>query len=137
MSQPERPQDNRANRILVVDDESSVRVLLVTVLTRAGYQVLAYEMAGPALAELKARPANLIIADKGLPGMDGIDLFLAARAIQPSIQGILITGDPSPESQAAAAQAGLREYVIKPFQLADILAVCEAAMKMAAGKDPG
>lgn len=116
-------------RILVVDDESSVRVLLVSMLAREGYQVLAFETAEAALEDLRQRPAQLIIADKSLPSTDGIDLHLRARALHPQIQSILITGAPSREGNAAERE-GMREYVIKPFQVADVLAVCEAAMKM-------
>jgi DNA-binding NtrC family response regulator len=123
------PDRNQA-RILVVDDENSVRVLLVSVLSREGYQVLAFETAEEALEELRQRPANLIIADKRLPSVDGIDLHLRARVLHPSIQTILITSAPGREASAAAEGEGVREYVIKPFQVADVLAVCEAAMKL-------
>jgi len=119
-------------RILVVDDESSVRVVLVSVLAKEGYQVLPFETAEAALAELRQRPANLIIADRSLPHTDGIDLHLRARALHPQIQSILITEAPSRDAVAAQAE-GVREYVIKPFQVADVLAVCEAAMKMVRG----
>ena len=123
--------DRSQPRILVVNDENSVRVLLVSVLSREGYQVLAFGQAEAALEELRQRPAHLIIADKSLPSVDGIDLHLRARALRPSIQTILITSTPGREASAAAEGEGVREYVIKPFQVADVLAVCEAAMKMA------
>jgi two-component system C4-dicarboxylate transport response regulator DctD len=116
----------------VVDGESSVRVLLVSVLSRAGYQVLAFEAAEPALAELRTRPAQLAIASRTLAGMDGVSFFEAARAFRPTLQGILIAGAPTREGREAAARAGVHECVIQPFQVADILAVCEAAMKLAA-----
>jgi DNA-binding NtrC family response regulator len=123
--------DRSQLRILVVDEQSSVRVLLVSVLQREGYQVLPFETAEAALVELRERPAHLIIADRSDPGVDGIDLHMRARAIQPSIQSILINSVPGREASAAAEREGMREYVIKPFQLDDVLAVCEAAMKLA------
>jgi len=122
--------DRSQLRILVVDDENSVRVLLVSMLSREGYQVLAFETAEAALEELRQRTAQLIIADKSRPKVDGIDLHLRARALHPSIQTILITSTPGREASPAAGTEGVREYVIKPFQVADVLAVCEAAMKM-------
>ena len=121
--------DRSEARILVVDEANSVRVLLVSVLSGEGYQVLPFDTAEAALEELKQRPAHLIIADRTLPSGDGIDLHLRARSLHPSIQTILITSTPR-EASAAAEREGVREYVIKPFQVADVLAVCEAAMKM-------
>jgi len=132
--------DRSQLRILVVDEQSSVRVLLVSVLQREGYQVLPFETADAALEELRQRPAHLIIADRSDPGVDGIDLHMRARTIQPAIQSILINSVPGREANAAAEREGVREYVIKPFRVDDVLAVCEAAMKLVqfavAGQDP-
>ncbi|HEY8210222.1 MAG TPA: response regulator [Myxococcaceae bacterium] len=122
--------DRSRRRILVVDDENSVRVLLVSVLSREGYQVLPFETAEQALEELRRQPAHLIIAERSASGVDGVDLHMRARALQPQIQSILIASAPGREATAAAEREGMREYVIKPFQVADVLAVCEAAMKM-------
>lgn len=126
--------DRSQLRILVVDEQSTVRVLLVSVLQREGYQVLPFETADAALEELRQRGAHLIIADRSDSGMDGgvdgIDLHMRARTLQPSIQSILINSVPGREASAAAEREGVREYVIKPFQVDDVLAVCEAAMKL-------
>ncbi|HYV47241.1 MAG TPA: response regulator [Myxococcaceae bacterium] len=122
--------DRSRLRILVVDEQSSVRVLLVSVLLREGYQVLPFETAAAALEEMRQRPAHLIIAGRSDPRVDGIDLHMRARVMQPSIQSILITSVPGRESSAAAEREGVREYVIKPFQVDDVLAVCEAATKL-------
>jgi DNA-binding NtrC family response regulator len=122
--------DRSRQRILVVDEPSSVRVLLVSVLQREGYQVLAFETSEAALEELRQRPAHLIIAERSAPAVDGIDLHMRARTLQPSIQSIVINSVPGREASAAAEREGVREYVIKPFQVDDVLAVCEAAMKL-------
>lgn len=125
--------DGRQVRTLVVDDENSVRVLLESVLSRAGHQVVVVETAEAGLAELERQPFQLVITDKHLPGLDGFEFFQRARAIRPSIQGILITAFPTAESQGQATEAGLYAYVIKPFQVSDVLAVCEGAIKLAGG----
>ncbi len=117
-------------RILVADDEPSARVLLTTVLSRAGYDVLAFEDGEQCLEELKRAPAQLVILDRHLPGMDGIDVFRKARELCPDVQGILITAFPSESTRSAAGEAGLRDYVVKPFQVSDLLAVCQAAIKL-------
>lgn len=116
---------------MVVDDELSVRVLLTSILSRAGYVVTTYENAESALAELQTQQPRLVIVDRVLPGMDGIDFFRQARARLPHLQGILISGYPSEGIMARALDAGLKEYVVKPFQVSDVLTVCEAVMKMA------
>lgn len=118
-------------RILVVDDELSVRVLLTSILSRAGYEVTTYESAEACLAELTRMQPRLVIVDRVLPGMDGIEFFAEARARLPQLQGILISAYPSAEVKARALSAGLKEYVVKPFQVSDVLTVCEAVMKMA------
>ncbi len=115
----------------MVDDEGSVRVLLMFLLSRAGYDVRAFETPDACLADLAVHPAQLIIADRVLPGMDGIELFRRARALRPELQGILVTGFPSAATEEEASDAGMRDYVIKPFQVSDILAVCQEAMKLA------
>ncbi|MDQ3266218.1 MAG: response regulator [Myxococcota bacterium] len=130
------PPDDKP-RILVVDDELSVRVLLTSILSRAGYVVSTYENAESALAELAAQQPQLVIVDRVLPGMDGIDFFRLARAQLPKLQGILISGYPSEGIMARALDAGLKEYVVKPFQVSDVLTVCEAVMKMAPSSTPG
>src|SRR5262249_30209004 len=106
------------------------RVLLVAMLAREGCEVLAFETAGAALEELRKRPAHVIIADRALPQVDGLDLHLRARALHPQLQSILLAASPGLEAAGAAAE-GIREYVIKPFQVADVLAVCRAAVSMA------
>jgi DNA-binding NtrC family response regulator len=117
-------------RILVVNEEDSVRVLLVSMLSQEGFQVLAFETAEAVLEDLRQRPAQLIIANRAVPSTGGIDLHLRARALHPTIQSILITTEPNRKAPAAAQPEGVREYVIKPFQVASVLAVCAAAVKM-------
>lgn len=130
-------RDNRQVSTLVVDDENSVRVLLQTVLSRAGHRVVVVETAEAGLVALEREPFHLVITDKNLPGMDGLEFFTRARKLRPGIQGILITAYPSPESSQRATEMGLYAYVIKPFQVSDVLAVCEGAIKLAGAAGPG
>lgn len=120
-------------RILVVDDDPSARLLVTTVLKRAGYAVEAYETAEACLAAVAGAggPPQVLVLDRHLPGMDGIRLFREVRKTAPNVQGILITAFPSKETREAATEAGLLDYVVKPFQVSDLLAVCQAAIALA------
>lgn len=124
-------ESKRPVRTLVVDDENSVRVLLQTVLRRAGHDVTVVETAADGLAELRRRDFQLVITDKNLPDVSGLEFFRQARALRPEVKGILITGYPTPEAELDARELGLYAYVVKPFQVSDVLAICEGAIKLA------
>jgi CheY-like chemotaxis protein len=120
-------------RILVMDDEPSVRSLLVRVLDGAGHQVSAVESGEEALRLLAQERFDLIVADKNLPGMNGLEVLRLARTQHPGLQAILITGFPSEESRETAAALGVHSYVVKPFGILDILGACDQAIALARG----
>ena len=74
---------------------------------------------------------DLIITDKNLPGIDGLEVLRLARTKNPKIQAIVITGFPTPETKTAARELGVFSYVTKPFGILDILGSCDAAISVA------
>lgn len=120
-------------RILVIDDDRSARLLLERVLTRAGHTVALVDTAEEGLLRLAAEPFDLLVTDKNLPGIDGLEVLKQARSIRPTVRALLITGFPTPETQTAALELGVHAYVTKPFGVHDILDICEAAIRASQG----
>jgi DNA-binding NtrC family response regulator len=122
-------EGKQPGNILVIDDDRSARMLLERVLTRAGHRVSLVDTAEEGLDKLKAEPFDLLVTDKNLPGLDGLEVLKQARAVRPRLRALLITGFPTPETKSAASELGVHAYVTKPFGVHDILDICEAAIR--------
>jgi two-component system response regulator PilR (NtrC family) len=107
-------------RILVVDDERSIRELLAIVLKREGYDVRLAENGGQALAALEREPVDLLISDVKMPDMSGIDVLRAARRLDADLLGIMITAFASTETAVEALRMGAADYVSKPFNVDEL-----------------
>lgn len=127
---------SKKGRILVIDDDRSARMLLERVLVRAGHQVQLVDTASEGLAALKQGGFDLLITDKNLPDVDGLELLRRAREANPGLQVILMTGFPTAETRMHAEELGVHSYVTKPFGVHDILGVCEAAIAASFGGAP-
>lgn len=115
--------------VLIVDDHEAMRTLLVRVLTKAGVtRVRAAADGFEALALLTAQPANLILADQAMPGMDGISFVVAVRGNplfgEPRV--IMVSGNTNAEHATAARAAGADVLLVKPVTPRDLLAAIEA-----------
>jgi two-component system response regulator PilR (NtrC family) len=107
----------RQPRILVVDDERSMRELLAIVLKREGYDV-ALADSGQAATELLERDrVDLLISDIKMPDMSGVDVLRAAKKIDPDVLAIMITAFASTETAVEAMRLGACDYLSKPFDV--------------------
>lgn len=104
-------------------------MLLERVLTRAGHHVQLVDTAEEGLEKLTAEPFDLLVTDKNLPGLDGLEVLKQARTVRPRLRALLITGFPTPETKSAASDLGVHAYVTKPFGVHDILDICESAIR--------
>lgn len=118
------------NRILVVDDETAHMRLLSAALERHGYGALGVSDGQSALAALREGRFDLIITDLKMPGMDGISLLRAARALDPDLVGVVMTGQGSIDSAVEAMRAGAHDYLLKPFDITVLLQVVSRACAM-------
>jgi len=109
--------DQRPPRILVVDDERSMRELLAIVLRREGYEVLLAENGRAAIGLLEREPVDLLISDIKMPDMSGVDVLRAAKGIDPDILGIMITAFASTDTAVEAMRLGACDYLSKPFDI--------------------
>ena len=109
--------ERRHTRILVADDERSIRELLAIVLKREGYDVLLAENGRTAIAALEKEPIDLLISDIKMPDMSGVEVLRAAKRIDPDVLGIMITAFASTETAVEAMRLGACDYLSKPFDI--------------------
>jgi two-component system, NtrC family, response regulator PilR len=100
-------------RVLVVDDERSMRELLSIVLRRDGYDVLIAEDGAAAVELLKRERVDILITDIRMPHMNGVDLLREAKRIAPDIVSIVMTAFASTETAVEALRLGAADYVHK------------------------
>ena len=122
MTRPDTPPappaaERRRPRILVADDERSMRELLAIVLRREGYDVLLAENGREAIALIEKEPINLLISDIKMPDVSGVDVLRAAKRIDQDILGIMITAFASTETAVEAMRLGACDYLSKPFDI--------------------
>ena len=107
-------------KLLVVDDERSMRELLSIVLRREGYDVTLAENGRAAMAYLEARRFDLLVSDIKMPDMTGVDVLRAAKRIDPDILGIMITAFASADTAIEAMRLGAHDYLSKPFDVDEL-----------------
>jgi two-component system response regulator PilR (NtrC family) len=118
VAQPAAPAtERRPPRILVVDDERSMRELLAIVLRREGYEVLLAENGRTAIDLLEREPVDLLISDIKMPDLSGVDVLRAAKKVDQDILGIMITAFASTETAVEAMRLGACDYLSKPFDI--------------------
>ncbi len=113
-------EGQRPARVLVVDDERSMRELLAIVLRREGYEVLAAEDGQTGIAALEREPIDLLICDIKMPDMNGVEVLRAAKAIDQDIVAMMITAFASTESAVEAMRLGACDYLSKPFDVDEL-----------------
>ncbi|QGG81219.1 nitrogen regulation protein NR(I) [Litorivicinus lipolyticus] len=115
--------------IWVVDDDRSIRFVLERALAQQGYQVRAFENGGELLRALNDGTPALIMSDIRMPGIDGIELLGRIRNSQPELPVIIMTAHSDLDSAVNAYESGAFEYLPKPFDLDDAVALVERAMQ--------
>lgn len=115
-------------RILVVDDERSVRMMLEAALRAQGYRISCAASGAEARELLAAEGFDLILLDLQLGDMDGIEVLREVKAHWPGIEVILLTAHGSINSAIAALRHGAFDYLLKPAQIQDIRERVEGAL---------
>lgn len=115
-------------RLLVVDDEIAQMQALCNTLKDYGYEAVGCTSGSAALAALREAPFDLLLADLMMPEMGGIDLLRSALSINPSLVGIIMTGEGTIATAVQAMQSGALDYILKPFKLSAILPVLSRAL---------
>jgi len=108
------------NRILVVDDDESLRRVTEVQLQQGGYQVLTAASGQEALELLQKRPVELVVTDLKMPGMSGLELLKRIRADYPELVVIVVTAFGTIETAVEAMRAGAYDYVTKPVHIEEL-----------------
>jgi two-component system response regulator PilR (NtrC family) len=112
--------DTTPARLLVVDDERSMRELLSIVLRREGYDVTLAENGRAAIEALERARYDLLISDIKMPDMSGVDVLRAAKRIDQDILGIMVTAFASADTAIEAMRLGAHDYLSKPFDVDEL-----------------
>jgi two-component system, NtrC family, response regulator PilR len=115
--EPATTGERRTPRILVVDDERSMRELLAIVLRREGYEVLLAANGRSAVETLEREPVDILISDIKMADLSGVEVLRAAKRIDKDILGIMITAFASTETAVEAMRLGACDYLSKPFDV--------------------
>ncbi len=118
------------HRIVIVDDEKSMREFLEIMLGKEGYDAVGADSAALALDEIRERGADLVISDVRMPGMGGVDFLRALKEMDPEALVIMITAYASVETAIEAMKAGAHDYFIKPFNIDEVKLTIRKALEL-------
>jgi two-component system response regulator MprA len=116
-------------RILVIDDEPSMRELLGIMLRKEGFEVLLADSRASAAAMLARGPVSMVITDVKLPDGDGIEILRHVKAAAPETVVIVMTAFGSTQTAVGALKLGAHDYLIKPFALRELQARLRALLR--------
>ncbi|WP_410622979.1 response regulator transcription factor [Amycolatopsis sp. cmx-8-4] len=124
-------------RLLVVDDEATVRELLSAALRFAGFEVTSAATAGEAVAAATAQPPDLVLLDVMLPDMDGFEVVRRLRERHASVPVLFLTARDRQADKVTGLSLGADDYVTKPFDLAELIARIRAILRRTTGRQAG
>jgi excisionase family DNA binding protein len=125
---PESARGTERPRVLVVDDEASIRELLSKTLALAEYEVDTAPDGRTAIERLRLGRYDLLIADLKMPGLDGLSLIREAKRLNAELPVIIITGFSTESSAIEAVNLGVAGYLTKPFRVPQVLAAAARAL---------
>ena len=120
----------RGERVLVVDDEASIRALTREILNASGYETMTAGSGEEALRLLERQPLDLIVADVRMPGMDGVELYKRVGERWPAMRRrmLFITGDTASGRTSQLLHEDHVPYLEKPFQMGELLHAVRAVL---------
>ena len=117
-------------RILVVDDDESIRNSLAAILRDEGYAVDVAASGGEAIRKSKETVYNLALIDIKLPDMEGIDILTRMKDTVPKVRKIMMTGFPSVQNAIAAVNRKADAYLVKPMEVEKLLGTIREQLKL-------
>ncbi|MFA6003518.1 MAG: response regulator [Elusimicrobiota bacterium] len=121
-------KDKDAASILVIDDDKNQRSMLAFALRDQGHDVVAVENGEKALSAARAKRFDVAICDIMMPGLDGVATLKALKQQYPRLEVIMATGYATPGTAVASLKLGAFNYIAKPYELKDLLAILEKAI---------
>lgn len=118
------------SRILIVDDERSMREFVSILLRKQGYTVELATSGEEAVEALDQQDFDLVLTDLKMPGISGLEVLEHAKRRDPSTQVILMTAYATSDTAVQAMKRGARDYVTKPFKVDELLVQVEKALEV-------
>jgi nitrogen regulation protein NR(I) len=115
--------------ILIVDDDPQLRQSFEKLLLEEGHTVVKAPNGEAALALVRQSPPELVVMDIRMPGMSGLEAFQTMHAIEPKLPVIIMTAFGTTETAIEATKLGAYDYILKPFEIPDILAIIGQALE--------
>jgi two-component system cell cycle response regulator CpdR len=131
-----KPSVLSLRRILLAEDDESMRLFLAKALERAGYEVVAHDNGADALARLQQEPFTLLLTDIVMPRMDGIELARHAAVLDPELKIMFITGFAAVTLNSEARPPKDARVLSKPFHLRDLVAEIDKLLGVPAAPAP-
>ncbi len=117
------------NKILIVDDELNMRLVLSTMLKKEGYEVASASDGREALQILKSSKIAVVVSDLKMPDIDGMELLSRISEQYPEVPVIMITAHGTIATAVEALKKGALDYITKPFDLDELKNVISKAIK--------
>src|SRR5262245_8324628 len=115
-------------RILLIEDDPGITLTLQRLLTGEGHDVVVEKRGDSGLARAGAENFDIVLSDVKLPGLDGLDLVRELHATKPRLPIILMTAHGTTETAIEATKRGAFEYLLKPFEMPDMLEAVSKAL---------
>lgn len=112
-------------KILVIDDDEQIRIVLQQLLNRSNYEVDVAKDATEALVKLWTNHYDLALTDLMLPDLHGLKLVSMVQTMPIHAEFLVVTGNDSPENREEASRLGIAAYFVKPFDPDDLLRTIE------------
>ncbi len=116
-------------RVLVVDDDQSLREFLTITLGREGFEVVAAASGPEALRAMAETPADLALVDLKMPGMDGLETLRRLKELSETVAVVIVTAFATTETAIQALKEGAYDYLIKPFKIDELKLVVRKALE--------
>jgi DNA-binding NtrC family response regulator len=129
------PEEGTNGRVLVVDDEESIRALLLEILSGMDYEAVAFGNSGEALNHFRKESFDLVLTDLEMPGMDGLTLARYIKNRSPETPVILVTGCRVEDFQEKMRTGCIDSVIAKPFRLDGFLKTVQGMLKNKFHKD--
>jgi two-component system response regulator PilR (NtrC family) len=129
MASSARRAGERTSRILVIDDEQSMRELLRIMLAKEGYDVVLAQDRASAFRALAAGLVEMVITDVKLPDGDGIEILRHVKSASPETVVIVMTAYGNTQTAVAALKLGAHDYLVKPFDIDELKLVVRSALE--------
>ena len=115
--------------ILIIDDDDQLRKSFHKLLAEEGYAVQSAASGEGGVEQIREKAPDAVILDMRLPGMNGLEVFKLIHEIEPKLPVIIMTAFGTTETAIEATKIGAFDYILKPFEIPDMLAVIKKAVE--------